>query len=180
MQRSPVSKALFQAMRAAMPWLRGVLYRTTVVRRVLSSRRVKPSANAQCPCGSTFKLKKCCGVFHRGRPAAPLTLMRARYTAYAIGNVRFLMDTTHPEGPHARNDRRQWRADLTEHCRATTFEGLTIHSHNVGDDTARAKVTVTAHLSQAGGDVGFTERSLFLRDGARWKYHSGEMVQAPE
>ena len=105
--------------------------------------------------------------------------MRARYTAYAIGNVRFLMDTTHPEGPHARDDRGQWRTDLAQHCRATSFEGLTIHSHTVDDDTERATVTFTARLTQAGGDVGFTERSLFLRDGARWKYHSGEVVDAP-
>lgn len=103
--------------------------------------------------------------------------MRARYCAYATGNVAFLIDTTHPDGPHARDDRSAWRDDLAAHCRATQFLGLTIHSHEVDEENGRASVRFTARMQQADKDVGFTEHSLFLRDGRRWKYHSGEIAE---
>lgn len=102
--------------------------------------------------------------------------MRARYTAYATGNVAFVMDTTHPDGPQANPDRAAWKRELTDYCRATVFDALVVHDDQVDDEAGRATVTFTATLIQGGRNVGFTERSLFVRDGARWKYHSGEML----
>ena len=136
----------------------------------------KLSVNAPCPCGSGTKLKRCCGVFHRGRAASPAALMRARYSAYAIGDVGFVIDTTHPEGPLAREDRRAWKTELLAYCRATEFVGLQVHAHEVDEVQGRATVRFTASLRQQGQDVGFSECSLFVRDGARWKYFSGEML----
>lgn len=137
---------------------------------------MKLSANAPCPCGSERKLKKCCAVFHRGRPAPPHLLMPARFTAYAIGNVEFLIRTTHPDGPQWQSDRAAWVAELKAYCASTTFAGLTVLDHSIDpDDDTRAHVTFAAALQQDGRPVGFTERSLFLRDGTRWRYHSGEM-----
>lgn len=138
---------------------------------------MKLSANAPCPCGSERKLKKCCALFHGGRPAPPHLLMRARYTAYAIGNVGFLIRTTHPAGPQWQEDGPAWTSELKAYCASTNFVGLTVVEHSIdpGDDN-RAHVTFRAELEQDGRPVGFTERSLFLRDGARWRYHSGEMA----
>ena len=136
---------------------------------------MKVSPNAPCPCGSERKLKKCCGLFHRGRPATPPQLMRARYTAYAIANVDFLIRTTHPDGPHARPDRVAWAAELAAYCKATTFAGLRVLEHDVDEEAGRAHVTFHADLHQEGTPVGFTERSLFLLEDGHWLYHSGEM-----
>ncbi len=105
--------------------------------------------------------------------------MRARYTAYAIGNADFLIDTTHPDGPHAQLDRGAWKAELLEYCGRTLFEGLTVHEHHVDEDAGRATVTFSARLVSGGQDVGFTERSTFVRDGNRWRYHCGEMLEGP-
>lgn len=105
--------------------------------------------------------------------------MRARYAAYAIGDVGFVIRTTHPDGPIAQDDRVAWKRELTEYCRATRFEGLTVLEHTIDEAAGRATVTFTARLSQAGRDVSFTERSLFVREGARWAYHSGENVETP-
>lgn len=136
---------------------------------------MKLSPNAPCPCGSERKLKKCCAVFHQGRPAPPHLLMPARYTAYATGNVEFLIRTTHPGGPQWHEDRTLWASELSAYCKATTFAGLTVLEHSIDpNDDARAHVTFRVDL-RADGPVGFTERSLFLRDDARWLYHSGEM-----
>ncbi len=33
--------------------------------------------------------KKCCGVFHKGAyPKDPLTLMKSRYSAFAVGDIK--------------------------------------------------------------------------------------------
>lgn len=50
-----------------------------------------------CPCGSGRPLPDCCGRFHAG-VAAPTAeaLMRSRYSAYALGLVDYLRDTTLP------------------------------------------------------------------------------------
>lgn len=135
---------------------------------------MKVSPNTRCPCGSGAKLKVCCAVAHRGRPVPPSALMRARYTAYVIGAVDFLIDTTDPDGPHARADRAAWRRELAEHCRATEFHGLTVHSAELAPGGDEAWVTFSARMTQDDVDVGFTERSLFRRAGDRWRYVSGE------
>jgi SEC-C motif-containing protein len=140
---------------------------------------VKVSANAPCPCGSGNKYKRCCGVYHRGKPPEPHRLMRARYCAYSIGNVEFIVETTHPEGPMHRPDVTTWSAELSEYCHRTRFTGLTIHEHGaLGDD--EAFVTFTAELEQDGSAHEQTERSVFRRDGRRWKYFDGAPVQRPD
>ncbi len=105
--------------------------------------------------------------------------MRARYCAYAIGRVDFLIATTHPDGPQARADAKAWRAELIEYCQQTEFVGLAILGDTRSDDDTEATVTFTAELRQGGQEVGFTERSRFVRDANRWKYHSGEMLEPP-
>ncbi len=136
---------------------------------------MKLSPNAPCPCGSDRKLKRCCALFHRGRPAPPHLLMRARYTAYATGNVDFLIRTTHPAGPQWREDTAAWKIELLEYCRATTFATLEVLGHELDEEAGRAHVTFRAELFEGTAPVGFTERSLFVREGGRWLYHSGEM-----
>lgn len=104
--------------------------------------------------------------------------MRARYCAYAVGDVRYLVATTHPDGPMHRDDATSWRDELTSYCAETTFTGLVIHESSASDD-GDAFVTFTAHLRRGGVDSSFTERSRFRRDGTRWKYFDGEDVTAP-
>lgn len=139
---------------------------------------MKLSANAPCPCGRDAKLKRCCGPVHEGLPVAPPELVRARYTAYALGKVRFIMDTTHPSAPHVREDRVAWRAELQDYCKRASFQGLEIHEHEVDEARGEAFVTFTVALRVDGEDAGFTERSRFLRDGNRWRYVDGELRPA--
>jgi len=98
--------------------------------------------------------------------------MRSRYAAYAKGLVDYVMDTTHPEGPHWQADRAAWARELQAFCAATRFAGLDILDapEPQGD---QATVTFHAHLTRSGRDVGFTERSLFRRVDGRWLYVEG-------
>ena len=52
----------------------------------------------QCPCGSGQDLDDCCGAMIAGAPAPTAeALMRARYTAFALGQIDYLADTLAPE-----------------------------------------------------------------------------------
>ena len=65
----------------------------------------------RCRCHSRRAYKRCCEPLHQGRPAAtPEALMRSRYTAYAMGLVDYVMDTTAAGSPHRVSDRAAWAA----------------------------------------------------------------------
>lgn len=52
-----------------------------------------------CPCLSGESYLTCCGRFHRGEAVAPtaVRLMRSRYSAFAVGDVDYLLATWHPQ-----------------------------------------------------------------------------------
>ena len=59
------------------------------------------AAPSKCPCGSGRPYAACCGRAHAGaEPAAtPEALLRARFSAYALGKVDYLVATTHASNP---------------------------------------------------------------------------------
>jgi SEC-C motif-containing protein len=130
----------------------------------------KPSVNLPCPCGSGLKYKKCCLRYHKGA-AAPdaLHLMRSRYTAYAVGNSRYIIQTTHPDNPEYSSDIPNWEEEILNFCRHTGFLGLRIESFT--ENREEAFVTFTAKLSS--GEM--REKSRFLKQNGRWLYVSGEV-----
>ena len=52
-----------------------------------------------CPCGLGETLESCCGPYlkHEKKPPTAEALMRARYTAYATGDVDFIVESHDPE-----------------------------------------------------------------------------------
>ena len=129
-------------------------------------------AHDPCPCHSKAGYARCCGPFHDGAPApTPEALMRSRYSAYALGLIDYLIDTTDPESPHAREDRDAWTADLQAFVRATRFVGLEIGGAGEHDD--QGWVSFRAVLVQGKRDASFRERSTFVRREGRWYYVAG-------
>lgn len=53
----------------------------------------------RCPCGTGLTYGECCYRFHSGELVAPTAeaLMRSRFTAFAVGNSQYLLDTWDPE-----------------------------------------------------------------------------------
>ena len=50
-----------------------------------------------CPCGLGDDYDACCGRLHAGAPAPTAeALMRARYSAFAVGDLGYLLGTYHP------------------------------------------------------------------------------------
>lgn len=125
-----------------------------------------------CPCQSKQLYSKCCKPFHDGAalPATPEQLMRSRFSAYALHNADYVMDTTHPENPAYTKDRSAWKESILSFCHLTQFNGLQI------SESTDEHVTFTAILQQQGKDAGFTERSKFVKVNDRWLYQSGEFI----
>lgn len=55
-------------------------------------------SESMCKCGSGEFYGECCQPFHNGThvPLNPTKLVRSRYSAYAYGNIPYIMSTTHP------------------------------------------------------------------------------------
>jgi uncharacterized protein YchJ len=52
-----------------------------------------------CPCGLGDDYASCCGRLHAGAPAwTAESLMRSRYSAFAVGDAGYLLRTWHPSG----------------------------------------------------------------------------------
>ena len=128
--------------------------------------------NDPCRCDSGRKYKKCCWLAHEGQPSpTPEALMRSRYSAYALGRVEHILRTTHPDSPHREEHAGRWRADVRAFCESASFDKLEILSADERDD--KGMVDFRAHLSGNGKSTVMAERSLFLKVGGQWLYHSG-------
>jgi SEC-C motif-containing protein len=135
----------------------------------------KINPNTPCPCHSGQKYKKCCRPYHQGRQIPDVvTLMRARYSAYALHKPDFIMETTHSKSPHHKNDIDLWRAEISVFCQNTTFVSLDILAHDENS------VTFKAGLEQRGKDASFVEHSLFEQEDGIWMYLRGETLKGSD
>ena len=116
-----------------------------------------------CPCGFGEPYDQCCGRYHRGEadPPTATTLMRARYSAFAVGDEDFLVKTgqisTRPEG------------QLIDP--AMEWTGLFITGSTQGgllDD--QGTVEFTARFRRSGEKGSLKENSRFIRVDGRWSY----------
>ncbi len=120
-----------------------------------------------CPCGSGDRFGGCCAPALRGTPAPTAErLMRSRYTAFVVGDERYLAETWHPG---TRPD------DLTLDP-AQRWAGLEIVDVEAGaDGDARGEVEFRASW-RWGRDRGVLhERSRFVRQSGRWWYLDGRI-----
>lgn len=133
---------------------------------------MKISPNAQCPCHSGEKYKKCCQPYHRGSlPSNAQKLMRSRYSAFALGLADYIMATTHPNNSDFTDDIEQWKQSVLSFSENTRFLGLTITEFIDGEYLAF--VTFEAKL-----DNGLLkEKSRFLKEDGRWLYESGAFTE---
>ena len=133
------------------------------------ARKVSP--NDFCPCDSGKKYKKCCRIYHsrQQKPPTPEALVRARYAAYALGEIDFIIQTTHPESPHYGENSYRWRASLESYSFRNLFSGLKILS------AEEDRVTYQATIFALGAyDQSFIENAVFKLLDGHWLYYDGE------
>ena len=129
-------------------------------------------ANSICPCGSKKKYKRCCSRFHKDLIAKDaLELMKSRYSAYAVGDAKYIVKTTHPNNNDYSSDLLQWIKEINTFTEGTNFEKLEIVDFIDGE--SEAFVTFIAILN---GEK-MIEKSRFLKVDKRWLYESGEFLE---
>ena len=127
-----------------------------------------------CPCGDDKRYEECCRRYHHGQwPGDAFTLMRSRYSAYALGLVDYIVVTTHPDNPLYNADIVTWKRRIMAFMNNTVFQKLEIVEFVDGED--EAYVTFVAHLLQHGRDTSFREKSFFRKVNGRWLYLNGEV-----
>lgn len=125
-----------------------------------------------CPCTSKLTYDKCCQPFIEGKrlPETAAKLMRSRFTAYALGKVDYLIETT-VAAKRAEIDREELKA----YCATVACVSLKIlatEAGGPGDDTGMVKFH--ASLQHDGKRTLHAERSTFLREEGAWRYEDGE------
>lgn len=127
----------------------------------------------KCPCHSQETYEICCGPYHAGLvPKTPVALMRSRYSAYAMGNIDYILKTTHPDHPDTQIPTLKRRQQIKNFCDHTTFVDLVILSEEEGEPSAF--VTFHASLKQGDQDISFRERSEFIKKEGHWLYLRGD------
>jgi len=94
--------------------------------------------------------------------------MRSRYSAYFLGNTKYIIKTTHPQNIDFQEDINLWEKDLKEFSKNFTFEKLTIIEFIESEPLSY--VTFRAQINCDGQDHTFTEKSSFKKINHCWKY----------
>lgn len=126
----------------------------------------------QCPCQSGNKYQECCKPVIEGEVLAknPETLMRARYTAHAKGETRFLYDSLHPTIREEVGEEK----DLDNVRNNIAWDGLeiveTVQEKNTGEVDFIAKYSIQGIPQQ------HRERAKFIKEADdKWYYLDGEV-----
>lgn len=123
-----------------------------------------------CPCCSGKAYEDCCQPYHTGEKNAPTAeaLMRSRFSAFAIPNGNYLMETTLPGKRKYHN-----RKDLQEWGETNTWTKL-----EIVDKPSANKVEFKAFYTDENGDLQIhRELSTFKMIQNRWFYVSGIFLE---
>jgi SEC-C motif-containing protein len=115
-----------------------------------------------CPCGLGDDYESCCGRLHAGAPAPTAeSLMRSRYSAFAVGDAGYLLRTWHPSG-------RPQTLSLDPALRWTRLAVLETRDGGLFDATGT--VQFRAMYVRQGQRGVLAETSRFIRQGRHWTY----------
>lgn len=140
-------------------------------------------AEKKCPCGSEYTVEKCCLPIIRGKAKAKTAeeLMRARYTAFALAEVDFIMDSHHPKtrGDVKRDEIAEWAKSSewlslevvqTEAGKAEDNQGVVIfHAQYNAPDPSTGRPEPKHH--------DHWERALFEKHEGEWKFLDAQGIQ---
>ena len=126
-----------------------------------------------CPCGSGRSFETCCEPYIKGetQPETAEALMRARYSAYALGNVEYLGRTFAPSsGAEAHvKAAQEWTG------RAKFKKLKVLKTTKGGPDDKLAAVEFLATYEEDGQLWEHHEVSEFARDAqGRWRFIAGD------
>ena len=132
----------------------------------------------KCPCMSGKDYSECCEsvITSKCAPATAEALMRARYSAYAKGEIDFIIDSTH-SSQKENNDREEIRK-WSENSEWKGLEILRTEKGGEGDD--EGIVEFIAKYADRGVVLEHHEVAEFRREKGVWTFYDGKLVpQAP-
>ena len=140
------------------------------------------TAKASCACGSKQPYDRCCGLLHKDTQAytsaSAEEVVRARYTAFSMRVVDFIVDSTHPEHPSFEDDIAHWKETIRKDC----YDNFSLRKCEIlsaEEEPSLATVRFLAHMTQrdTGDRTFFVERSTFERhpETGAWLYKNGEI-----
>ncbi|CAH9017794.1 YchJ family protein [Candidatus Nitrosacidococcus sp. I8] len=122
-----------------------------------------------CPCNSGLNYPECCGVYHSGEKQASTaeTLMRARYTAFAIQNKEYTIatwdNTTRPKKIDFPKSETQWnRLEIIEKKKGE-------------ENDSKGIVEFKAYYSLNDKQYVLNEISRFKKQQGYWYYLDGKV-----
>jgi SEC-C motif domain protein len=128
-----------------------------------------------CDCGKPQDYEHCCALLHQGRAPAESAeqLMRSRYSAFARGDVAYIVKTQTPFPAKASHD------ELAKDLTAVHWLKLEVLSHTVVSQT-KAFVEFCAYALNFNGNqkqlIKHHEHSEFYRQDQQWLYKQGEIM----
>jgi len=129
----------------------------------------------RCPCGREADYKNCCQLLHRGiaKATGAEQLMRSRYSAFAMNEYQYLIETHHPDTRGSMS-----LSTLADSNRGTKWLCLQILSTT--NKTVNFRAYFQSPVSQKGTPLQYEkidvlhENSRFLVEGNRWYYFDGD------
>ena len=130
-----------------------------------------------CPCGSNVAYNECCLPLIKGDRLALTAeeLMRSRYSAYAMKEIRYLLSSLHPDH----------RTDFDEKTTRAWAESSEWHKLEIvrtiegGPEDNEGKVEFIATYTDKGINREHHEISTFKKEAGTWYLVNGE-VQPPK
>lgn len=123
----------------------------------------------QCPCGSQKTYRDCCGIYHTGaqKPATPEALMRARYSAYTLAKIDFIVATMRGNAAQGFDvvDAERW-------AKQVNWLKLTVLGTSQQNNTKNT-VTFLVQYALNGKEKFLFEKSLFEKMNDQWYYTEG-------
>ena len=132
------------------------------------------SSDTTCPCSSQKTYGDCCEPFHTRSKHAPTaeTLMRSRYSAYALGEIDFLI-TTLPLMDRKKFDRRSAQIWSEQ----SEWQGLEILQTKESGKGDKATVEFIAKYKIQDEEIKHHEIGMFQKSGDRWFFLDGKVVE---
>ena len=157
-----------------------------------SEKGKRHSPDSNCPCGSGAVYRDCCLPYHNKlqQPLDPVALVRARYSAYALENIDFIMDSTSAKSPDyaayiespigARSGRKKWAKDIRKNM-VDAFSYVHMEVDQVESDGNDASVDYR-HLAISKIEntmYPIKERAFLSKVNGRWEFEAA-VVERPD
>lgn len=128
-----------------------------------------------CPCGSPKTLAECCQPIIQGARNAKTAedLLRARYTAFTLGAVPFILSSHHSKTRKDVNEE-----EITDWSKNSEWLGLKILQKEAGNEKdTQGTIIFSADYIAEGKKHEHAEKSLFEKEDGQWRFLDAQRVQ---